>query len=75
MMRYAKAFRLGRFGRADVESTIELEGIAIDDLSRKFYTNLQGECAFSGACGSGNDNQGGLCEGIHLYVIVPRQTG
>lgn len=33
MVRYSPAFGRRRFGRADMEPTVQLEGIAIDDLA------------------------------------------
>ena len=33
MVRYSRGVRTGRFGRADMEPAIQLEGIAIDDLA------------------------------------------
>ena len=58
-----------------MESLIELEGIAIDDLARKFFANTQSECAFARARGAGDDDQGMLRLGIHVSAIVPRRSG
>lgn len=65
------AFGLRSLGGADVEPTVELEGIAIDDFAGKVLANAQRERALSSACGAGDDNEGGLCVGMHLLPSYP----
>jgi hypothetical protein len=74
MVRDAAAREFGRFGGSDMEAAVKLEGIAIDDLARKFFAKAQRESAFAGAGGSGDDNQGRLRWEIHFSAIVPRRS-
>ena len=71
MVRDTAALRQRCFGGADVEAAIKLEGIAIDDLARKFFANPQRECAFAGSGWAGDHDQGGLRMGIHLLSSYP----
>ena len=47
MVGYAVASRRRRFGRADIETAVELEGIAIDDFTREGLGNLKCQLALS----------------------------
>jgi hypothetical protein len=76
MVTYSAALRRRSFGGADVEAAIKLEGIAIDDLARKFLANAQRKRTFSGTRRAGDDNERVLGGGIHLlpsYPVGPRE--
>jgi hypothetical protein len=61
MVRYATARGGGRLGRADVEAAVKLEGVAIDDFTRKHIGDAQGQVALS-RCGRTDDHyQGPFC--------------
>ncbi len=53
------AFGCRKFRRADVESPIELERVAVDDFSLKTPGYVKGESALAGAGRAGDDDQGG----------------
>jgi hypothetical protein len=53
-VRYAAAIGGGRFRRADIEATIELESIAIDDFTRKGCGDVQSQLALT-RCGRSHD--------------------
>jgi len=52
VMRNAAPFSDRQFGRPDLKSAIDLDGIAIDDFTLEGLGEHQGEVAFSGASGS-----------------------
>jgi len=58
MVGYAAPERRGRFGRADVEAAVELEGITVDDLAQKLFGNAESEFGFAGAGGTDDGDQG-----------------
>jgi hypothetical protein len=58
MVRYATAGSGGRLGRADVEAAVKLEGIAIDDFTRKDFGDAQGQIGLS-RCGRTDDHDQG----------------
>jgi hypothetical protein len=71
VVRYPAALRFRRFGGADVESAVELEGIAIDDFAGEFLANAQCESAFARPGWTGDDQEGVLGGGIHLLPSYP----
>ena len=54
MVGYAAAGGDGRLGRADIEAAVELEGIAIDDFTRKGFGDAQCQLALA-RCGRADD--------------------
>ena len=56
MVGYAVAGRRRRFGRADIETAVELEGIAIDDFTGERCRKVQSQRALSG-CGWADDRK------------------
>jgi len=71
MVTYPAALGHRSLGGADVEIPVELKGIAIDDLARKFLAYAQCERAFARARRTGNDNQGGFRSGSTCLSWYP----
>ena len=55
------AFFRRQLGGADIEVAEDLQGIAVDDFTVEFFSDCEGQIAFSGAGGTDNRNQRVLC--------------
>jgi hypothetical protein len=60
MVGYISTCRLGEFGCADVETPVQLERVAIDDLAAEFLRDPKGEIALSSPRGTYD----GYCRGV-----------
>jgi hypothetical protein len=47
----------GQFGRANIESAINLDRIAIDNFAAELLGNIEGQLAFAGRSGAENDKE------------------
>ena len=61
MVGYAAAGGGRRFGRADIEAAVQLEGVAIDDFTVEDFGDAQRQVALSRRGRAGDHNQGPVC--------------
>ncbi len=71
MVRNIEAFGGRSLGRTDVEATIDLEGVAVDDFAVELPGEEEGEGAFPGGGGAEDGDKGPRGDARHDFSVPP----